>query len=292
VGFDFPILIFRKIDVSLSSLSPTVRSLVSRVFERGTKRPKLAILQTIVLQFCKSDLWPPTMAIPNNTEGAWSQYTTAHSSPYADFSDSASGLLTRHEGEYGAPPTYFPHPQETSYHHLDIRNGTTHHSTERRSYPRGPSRPPKTTYGAMKSPFRHSLFHVFCTVLVTVVFAVTSWFAQATFSANSTAEATNILNAIHISFGSTIAVLRFLQGLTSTCIIIVLNQAFERIQWSLASSEYGIRLLSLLSLSPATSLYGIFGIAFGRRASILDRIWALLRRVTLRPSLKINYQAC
>jgi hypothetical protein len=232
------------------------------------------------------------MAIPNDTDGSWSQYNTAHSSPYADFSDSASGLLGRHEGEYGAPLTYFPHPQGTSYHHFGIRNGPTHHSTEHRTYPRGPSQPPKTTHRAMKSAFRHSLFHVFCTVLVTVVFAVTSWFAQATFSANSTTEAINILNGIHISFGSTIAVLRFLQGLTSTCIIIVLNQAFERVQWSLASSKYGIRLLSLLSLSPATSLYGIFGIAFGRSASILDRIWALLRRVTLRPFLRINYQAC
>jgi hypothetical protein len=229
------------------------------------------------------------MAIPNNTEGAWSQYTTAHSSPYADFSDSASGLLGRHEGDYGAPPTYFPHPQETSYHHFNVKNNLTYQSTEHRSYPRGPSQPPKTTHKALKSPFRQSLFHVFCTVLATVVFAITSWFAQATFS---TAEATSILSAVHISFGSTIAVLRFLQGLTATCIIIVLNQAFERVQWSLASSQYGIRLLSLLSLSPATSLYGIFGIAFGRRASFLDRVWALLRRVTLRPFLRADYQAC
>jgi len=229
------------------------------------------------------------MAIPNNTEGAWSQYTTAHNSPYADFSDSASGLLGRREGEYGAPPTYFPYPQGTSYHYFNIKNNPTHHSTEHRFYPRGPLRPAKTTHGAMKSPFRQSLFHVFCTVLATVVFAITSWFAQATFS---TAEGTNILNAIHISFGSTIAVLRFLQGLTSTCITILLNQALERVQWSLAGSQYGIRLLSLLSLSPATSLYGILGIAFGRRASFLDRVWALLRRVTLRPFLRINYQVC
>ncbi|OCT52480.1 hypothetical protein CLCR_09860 [Cladophialophora carrionii] len=76
-------------------------------------------------------------------------------------------------------------------------------------------------------------------------------------------------------FGSTVAVLRILQGLTSVLTTWVLSETLDLVQWTLVGREKGLRLLSLLSISPATGLSGMFMMIF--LAKLPERAWAMAR---------------
>lgn len=239
------------------------------------------------------------MEYPDGNDGSWAQYhiNTPHGSLGGETFDGGSfdggSTLLGHHDAYGyrAPPTYAaPARQRASYQQFGIQDGGGAYNSQPRLSIQGPAKTQRRV--TMKSPFRQSFYHLFCTVMASSIFAITAWFSQATFSANSNAQATNLLLALYNSFGPTIAMLRLLQGLTSTAITVVLNQAFERVQWSLASSHNGVRVLSLLSLSPATTLYGLFGIALGRRSKLVDRFWSFLKYIILQHFFDINYQVC
>lgn len=112
----------------------------------------------------------------------------------------------------------------------------------------------------------------------TALFAITAWFAASTFSGKPRNQANHILQShLKLSFSSTITVLRVLQGLTSTFTAAVVAQSFEGIQWTLASREHGLRLLSFLGLSPSTGIVGAAKLVFGRKEQKSDRAWAALR---------------
>jgi hypothetical protein len=112
----------------------------------------------------------------------------------------------------------------------------------------------------------------------TALFAVTAWFAASTFSGKPGNQANHILQShLKISFSSTVTVLRVLQGLTSTFTAAAVAQSFEGIQWTLASRDHGLRLLSFLGLSPTTGIFGAIKLVFGRKEQRSDRAWAASR---------------
>lgn len=125
---------------------------------------------------------------------------------------------------------------------------------------------------------RQNSSHLLFTILATILFSVTAWFSGSSFASNATHEANHILQThVHISFSSTIALLRLLQGLTSVCTAMAVSRSFEVILWTLACSSRGLRILSILSLSPTTGYFGTFMLICTKRAQKLDRLWSALR---------------
>ena len=109
----------------------------------------------------------------------------------------------------------------------------------------------------------------------TALFAVTAWFAGSTFAGKPGNQANHILQShLKISFSLTVTVLRVLQGLTSTFTAAAVAQSFEGLQWTLASRDCGVRLLSFLGLSPSTGILGAIKLVIGKKEQQVDRAWA------------------
>jgi len=126
----------------------------------------------------------------------------------------------------------------------------------------------------IKSAFNRHWKTLLWTLLASVSFAFTAWFARATFSMD---RANAMEKALHLSLGNTLGTLRALQEVTSVLTGFMINQTFEVIEWSLLSGRSGMRVLSFLTLSPTTSLLGVAGVAFDKRGGVSDRLWAIFR---------------
>jgi hypothetical protein len=145
---------------------------------------------------------------------------------------------------------------------------------------------PATDRSATPKDVRHRLsLHVWrlvAVVLSTFLFALTAWFAASTFSGKPERQANRLFQShFAMSFGSTVVILRVIQGLTSTLTAIAVSQAYESMQWMLTCREEGIQLLSFLSLSPSTGIWGVVKLGFGKSAQLRDRAFAVLRYVGL-----------
>lgn len=112
----------------------------------------------------------------------------------------------------------------------------------------------------------------------TALFAATTWFAASSLSNDPTSQANLMFQSyFDISFSSTVTILRILRGLTSFLGTLTVSQVCEGIQWTLASHEKGIRLLSYLELSPSTGLLGVLALAVGKTRYWSVRLFAILR---------------
>src|SRR5947207_1053156 len=118
----------------------------------------------------------------------------------------------------------------------------------------------------MHSTFKQFIWPSLLTGFTIAVFCVTAVFAEASVSVNSVSYLKK--------FGSTLAILRILQGLTFTLTSLTLNPPLELIQWSLASRNNGLRLLTFLSISPTTGVLGMLGMVFRENPKACDRAWA------------------
>jgi len=112
-------------------------------------------------------------------------------------------------------------------------------------------------------------------IAATATFIVTAWFANATFSGESSARTFRVLkDVLHIDVRNTLTVLSILQGVLSFLMGIVLDDVLELVQWSLMGRAQGLQTLSILGLSPTTGAAGTLGIVFSRMANKTNRIWA------------------
>ena len=127
----------------------------------------------------------------------------------------------------------------------------------------------------IRRPIAQQAFPVLSTTLATIAFIITAWFAQATFSPQSLSNMSQVFRYLPMS--NTLGVLRTFQEFTSVLTGFVLNSAFEAIEWAAVGNVDGLNALSFLSLSPSTSLVGVLGIVFGRRARLRHRFWGIVR---------------
>ena len=127
----------------------------------------------------------------------------------------------------------------------------------------------------IRRPIVQQAFPILSTTLATIAFIITGWFAQATFSSQSLSNLTQAFRYLPMS--NTLGVLRTLQEFTSVLTGFALNSAFEAIEWAAVGNMDGLNALSFLSLSPSTSLVGVLGIVFGRRARLKHRFWGIMR---------------
>ena len=128
----------------------------------------------------------------------------------------------------------------------------------------------------MNPILKQGLWHWLLTVFTTAVFGLTAAFAKASISVDSYFFRKSFFFK---KFGSTLAILRLLQGITSTLTGITLQQTLEMIQWSLLSRRDGMRLLTFLSISPATGFLGMFWMVVLGGHKACDRAWSLYRQV-------------
>lgn len=121
----------------------------------------------------------------------------------------------------------------------------------------------------MHSTLKQSFWPSLLMGLTIAVFSVTASFAKAAISTDSVSYLQK--------FSSTLAILRVLQGITSTLTNVALNQILELIQWSLVSRNNGLRLLTFLSISPTTGVLGMLGMVLRKYPRACDRAWAVCR---------------
>jgi len=79
--------------------------------------------------------------------------------------------------------------------------------------------------------------------------------------------------------GTTLTIVRALQGLLSTIITVSLSQSFSYVQWGFSNDTKGASYIRQLALSPTTSILGTIRLATHASSSLKfgPRFWALLR---------------
>ncbi|KAF2464867.1 uncharacterized protein BDR25DRAFT_318859 [Lindgomyces ingoldianus] len=125
-----------------------------------------------------------------------------------------------------------------------------------------------------KSILNQNALHLLSLLLLTSLFAITIWFSQLTFPTNDERKSSDHQHQTRVPFSSALTVLRFLQGLTSTCTTFVLLQTFEMLEWTLASRNGGLMLLNFLSLSPTTGFLGILWLLLKKSVPRQGRIYS------------------
>jgi hypothetical protein len=142
--------------------------------------------------------------------------------------------------------------------------------TDMDSLPAG--QPPFRTIFSMTS------WLLFTVLISTALFAVTAWFAQAAFTPAAAVSASNALaQMFKVDTGDALAILRVMQGFTSTFTTMGMTVAFELTQWALAGRPEGIPFMRFLGIAPTTTFVGIIAIVVSRFTGLVDRLWSILR---------------
>ena len=77
--------------------------------------------------------------------------------------------------------------------------------------------------------------------------------------------------------GTTILVVRVLQGLLTVTATAAISTTFTRMHWRGMHAKEGIKLINLIALSPTTQLSGTIRVMMSSRSGAAARIWATLR---------------
>ena len=116
--------------------------------------------------------------------------------------------------------------------------------------------------------------HLGVLVITTTLFAVTIWFSRLTFVVENGSRGIS-----HLHFASGLAILRILQGATSTCTTFSIAQTFEILEWTVARN-FELLMSTFLALSPTTGVLGLLMLAVSCNTRLADKSWSLLRCVS------------
>ena len=131
-----------------------------------------------------------------------------------------------------------------------------------------------TTSTTLRSRRRDPLL-LLAVVLASACFAVTAWFAQATFSSTTSSRTNNALkNVLGVDTGDTLTILALLSGVLGFMMNLMLNETLDVWQWSLICRDNGVSLSTILAISGTTSSLGTMGLLVSRDPSTGARVWA------------------
>jgi hypothetical protein len=139
------------------------------------------------------------------------------------------------------------------------------------------------------SHIRKNTLYLIFNLIVTAFFAATLWFSQLSFPAGGIGEVDSVNKGYKLPFSSGLALLRLLQGVTSTLTTALVSQTLGIIEWTHIQTRSGARLITALSLSPSTALRGLLVLALGRGSILSARIWSILRYFPLRSVVEEAY---
>ncbi|KAF2729382.1 hypothetical protein EJ04DRAFT_475754 [Polyplosphaeria fusca] len=168
----------------------------------------------------------------------------------------------------------FPRPEQTK----NPIASTEYLSSSQLSYsePYTPAHYPRSQKSS--SIFSATGYLLFLVVVSTLLFVFTSWFVQAAFSGEVGVRVSQAFGKLlKWEVGDALAVLRVSQGVLSACTTLALMNAFELLQWALASRDRGISVPSFLGLSPTTAPWGVAMIALSKASRLPERLWGLIR---------------
>jgi hypothetical protein len=134
----------------------------------------------------------------------------------------------------------------------------------------GRARKPQKSSRWLPSTIGNSSSFLIVTLVTTILLCATIGFSQATFSS------TGASNIWHISFTWSLAVLRILQGLTTSLTTFILCLGFESIQWTWIEKT-PCSLLTFLTISDSTGVMGLLRLGLNKAATRSQRLWPLLR---------------
>jgi hypothetical protein len=137
-----------------------------------------------------------------------------------------------------------------------------------------------TISASLFSTIRQNSLRILFNLAVTAFFTVTLWFSQFSFPASGP-EVDTTKKAYQLPFSSGLALLRSLQGITSTLTTALVAQSLEITEWTCIKRKSGTRLVTVLSLSPSTSLCGLLTLALRGTSNLNARFWSISRFVPL-----------
>lgn len=112
-------------------------------------------------------------------------------------------------------------------------------------------------------------------LLSCAVFAVTAWFAQATFSDAESSRTRDALRAVFkVDIRDTLTVLAVLSGLLGLVSGVSIDTALETVQWWLTCRTPTVSMSTILAVSPTTGAFGAFKMLYGRGPTAGARSWA------------------
>lgn len=118
----------------------------------------------------------------------------------------------------------------------------------------------------------------FTVVLASATFGVTAWFAQATFTNQTSSRTRDVFkNAFGVDLGDTLTVLAVLSGVLSLLMRMLLENMLESIQWALTGRDSGVALTTILGLSPTTGAMGTIGILLCKHSDVRDRLFSAFK---------------
>lgn len=107
------------------------------------------------------------------------------------------------------------------------------------------------------------------------VFAVTAWFAQATFSNEESSRTRDVLKDVFkVDIGDTLTILAVLSGLLGLLTGMSIDTAFETMQWYLTCRAGGVSMSTILAVSPTTGALGSIKLLYRRGPSAGARLWS------------------
>jgi hypothetical protein len=121
-------------------------------------------------------------------------------------------------------------------------------------------------------------------LFATTTFAVTAWFARATFSTQTSRTRDFIKNVFRVDVTDTLTILALLSGILNFLLGFVVDNVLDFIQWALICRRNGVEALSVLAVSATTGAIGNLGLLVDNLTPRSARSWAtgkLLLRVAV-----------
>ncbi|KAI9157891.1 hypothetical protein HJFPF1_05875 [Paramyrothecium foliicola] len=110
--------------------------------------------------------------------------------------------------------------------------------------------------------------------------AVVITFVQATYIAEQRSlQGLTISSLLKIEASAILAILRLSQGVLSLLTTLAIESVFLLLQWNTMDTLEGIPYLTVLTLSPSTSAWGLISIIGSGAATASAKMWAASRRV-------------
>lgn len=116
----------------------------------------------------------------------------------------------------------------------------------------------------------NNLYLFSLSILTTILLSTTICLSQLTFSSGGSGS------IWEIPFSWSLAMLRILQGMTSSTTTLTVAQAFEVVQWTLLIGRSS-PLPTFLTLAGSTGMMGLLRLGTSRKSSLSQRIWTATR---------------
>jgi hypothetical protein len=119
---------------------------------------------------------------------------------------------------------------------------------------------------------------LFMSILASVCFAVTAWFAKATFSGTALTRTRNFFQStFRVDIGNTLTILTILSRLLTLVTGLVLDRILEVLHWSLICRDQGASISTVLAISGTTGWLGALGIMCRKGPELVARLWAAIK---------------